>query len=271
MKNRQDNYLAQRDNTVVKANELIQKSRYNLNVQQQKILLYLISQVSPFDTDFQEYEFNIIEFCKVCGIDYRQGKNYQDIKNAIKDIADRSIWITLDTGEETLLRWIEKPYINKKGGLIRIRLDNDMKPYLIELKKNFTKIELVYTLAMKSKYSIRLYEIIKSVHYDEQEEYTRRYKLDDLKKMLGAEHYTIYRDFHARVLKIAVSEINQYTDKEVSYRPITESRSTIGIEFIIKTKDISERILIREKIDKELGTDQISFYDFMNGENVNGK
>ncbi|MDY4786917.1 MAG: RepB family plasmid replication initiator protein, partial [Bacteroidaceae bacterium] len=46
--------------TVVKANDLIQKSRFSLSVQQQKIVLYLISQISQFDTDFKLYEFSIV-------------------------------------------------------------------------------------------------------------------------------------------------------------------------------------------------------------------
>ena len=64
------NYIQMRQNTVVKANELIQKSRFSLSLQQQKIVLYLISQITPFDEDFKLYEFSIIEFCRVSGIDY---------------------------------------------------------------------------------------------------------------------------------------------------------------------------------------------------------
>ena len=63
-----ETYLELRDKTVVKANDLIQKSRFNMTLQQQKMILFLISQVSPFDEDFKVYEFSIQEFCRVCGI-----------------------------------------------------------------------------------------------------------------------------------------------------------------------------------------------------------
>ena len=46
-----------RHKTVVKANDLIQKSRFSLSVQQQKIVLYLISQITQFDTEFKLYDF----------------------------------------------------------------------------------------------------------------------------------------------------------------------------------------------------------------------
>ena len=50
---------------VVKANDLIQKSRFNLSLQQQKIVLYLISQITPYDEEFKLYEFSILDFCRI--------------------------------------------------------------------------------------------------------------------------------------------------------------------------------------------------------------
>lgn len=261
---KESTYLELRNKTVVKANELIQKSRFNLSLQQQKMVLYLISQISPYDEDFKLYEFSIPEFCRVCGIDMTSGKNYQDLKQAIKEIADKSLWINIDEDEETLLRWIEKPYINKKSGVIKIRLDEDMKPFLLQLKQNFTQYELVYTLHFKSKYTIRLYELLKSIHFHELETYTRKYSIDELRRILGAETYTEYRDFKRRVLEPSVKEVNDYSDKAVSYEEIKNGRRVTGVQFTLTTKDVMERLQIRDKIDKELGTDQMSLWDTLN-------
>ena len=266
---KQDNKaLDVRNHTVVKANDLIQKSRFSLSVQQQKIVLYLISQITQFDTDFKLYEFSIIDFCKVCGIDYESGKNYQDIKTAIKEIADKSVWIKLDEDEETLLRWIEKPYINKKSGTIKIRLDEDMKPFLLQLKENFTQYELLWTLHFKSKYSIRLYELIKSIHFRELESYTREYKLDELRRLLDAETYTTYQTFKTRVLIPAVNEINSYSDKNLTYEPIKCGRSVNSIRFTIGTKDTIERVKLQSDIEKEFGLDQMSLWDELEGKGL---
>ena len=64
---------------VNKSNELIQQSRFNLSLQEQRIILYLISHITPYDQDFKLYEFNIQDFCKVCGIDSEGGQSYRDI------------------------------------------------------------------------------------------------------------------------------------------------------------------------------------------------
>ena len=54
---KKETYLELRNKTVVKANDLIQKSRFNMTLQQQKMLLFLISQVTPYDEEFSVCEF----------------------------------------------------------------------------------------------------------------------------------------------------------------------------------------------------------------------
>ena len=107
------------------------------------------------------------------------------------------------------MSWIEKAYIIPESGTIDIRLDSDMKPFLLHLRQNFTSYELIYTLHFRSKYSIRLYELVKSIHYNELNEYKRKYSLDELKRLLDCDTlYTEFKAFRRRVLDIAVNEIN---------------------------------------------------------------
>lgn len=254
-------FLLEASRQVNKSNELIQRSRFNLSLQEQKIILYLISHITPFDQEFKLYEFNILDFCKVCGIDPDGGKNYRDIKAAIKTIADQSVWVQLDEDEETLLRWIEKPYINKNSGTIKIRLDEDMKPYLLNLRKNFTSYELIFTLRFKSKYTIRLYELIKSIHYRQLEEYERIFPLDELKRIMGAETYKTYQTFKTRALKMAVNEINEYSDIALQYIPLKKGKAVQAIKFIIKPKDTDEVLTLRAETEEAFGWTQLSLWD----------
>ena len=257
-----ENYVALREKQVVKANDLIQKSHFSLSLLQQKIVLYLISQIEYTDKEFRLYEFDIREFCKVCGIDFDNGGNYTYLKEQIKEIADKSLWITIED-EETLLRWIEKPYINRKEGIIKIRLDEDMKPFLLQLKANFTQYELIYTLHFKSKYTIRLYELIKSIHYHELETYERTYTVEELQKLLDAEVYKTYQHFREKVIDKAIAEINEYSDKIVSYEPIKVGRRIGKIKLKIASKDTLKMLQIRAEIDREMNFDpnQISLWD----------
>jgi plasmid replication initiation protein len=238
-----------REYQVVKSNDLIQKSRYELSTQEQKIILYLITKIKPDDSTLHLYEFNIKDFCEICGIDETSGKNYSDLKKTIKGLADKSIWITLENGLETVIRWIERPYIDRKSGIVKIKLDELMRPYLLQLKKHFTAYRLYYTLAMKSKYTIRLYEILKS--YESLSEYT--FELDTLKKMLYAEKYEMYKDFRVKVLDIAIKEINDFGDISVIYTITKKGKKVDKIKFKIKQKkDIKERIETFKKIEQNI-------------------
>lgn len=258
-----DKYLVVKDQSVFKSNDLIQKSRFNLSLQEQKILLYLISQITPYDEDFQLYEFSISDFCRICGMSPTAGGNYTELKSAIKSICDKSLWIQLAEGEETLLRWIEKPYINKRSGTIKIRLDKDMKPFLLQLKENFTSYELIFTLKFSSKYSIRLYELICSIHYHDLETYKRNYGLDELRQLLGAENYTTWQALKERVLVPAMNEINKFSDKNLSINPIKKphSRGIIGVELVVSSKDSIQALKLRNEIERDFGYDQLSLWD----------
>ena len=238
-----------RDYKVVKSNDLIQKSRFDLTTQEQKIILYLISKIRPEDTELHEYEFSIVDFCKICGIDYANGKNYGNIKKTIKSLNDKSIWVTLKDGGETTIRWIERPYINKNSGAIKIKLDELMKPYLLQLQERFTQYELLYTLPMKSQYAIRFYELLKSYEWKK----TAEMEIDDLKRMLNAEHYTRFYDFKKKVLEISMKEIADYTDLNVDYTLQKTGKQFTRIIFHISTKrDLSERLLTLQKISQQI-------------------
>ena len=245
----QDN---ERFEMVVKSNDLIQKSRFSLTTNQQKIILYLISKLKYKDTDFTECKVDIKDFCKVCGIDLNNGRRYNELKNSIKQIADKSIWLEKENGDETLVRWIEKPTIHKNDGVITIRLDDDLKPYLLELKEKYTQYELIYTLKMKSKYSIRLYELLKSRQYDKLKEYTVKYSIDELKKLLDAENYKTFKDFRRRVLDKATEEINSYSDIFIDCLCIKQGKAITDIEIHIETKDPIQRLSTAADIERSL-------------------
>ena len=245
MKNKDKNIsefaAPQRYNVVVKANSLIQESRFSLSAQQQKIVLYIISQIEKQDEELKLYSFDIKDFCNVCGIEPK-GDIYALLKRQIKDISDKSVWIKTESGIDTLVRWIEKPYIDKRSGTIQIKLDDDMKPYLLQLKERYTAYELIYTLNFKSKYSIRLYEFLKSIHYKKLAPYSYEISIDRFQALLDSK-YKDFKDFHTRVLKIAQKEINTYSDINLSYEIIKKGRKATDIKLFICSKNSFDRYI----------------------------
>lgn len=84
-----DEIIESREMFVAKSNALIQRSRYSLTLQQQRILLFLISKIKPTDTPEETYTFSIEEFCKVCGITASTGDYYKTIKDDLLYIQQR--------------------------------------------------------------------------------------------------------------------------------------------------------------------------------------
>jgi plasmid replication initiation protein len=242
-----------RDYKVIKANDLIQKSRFNLTTQEQKIILYIISKIKPGDETFSEYVFEISEYCRVCGIDEDAGINYRDIKNSLQKLRDKSVWVEIAEGRETTLAWLSRATVDRGSGSVIVKIDDLMRPYLLFLRNCFTQYELLNIVAMRSKYSVRVYELLKSYEFRKE---PIPFDLEDLKKTLFATQYQRFPDFRRKVLDIAMKEINLLTDIRASYtaKPTPgkgRGITTIVFHVVIK-RNIDDRMTAWGNIEKRL-------------------
>jgi len=239
-----------REYKIVKANELIQRSRFSLTAQEYKIISYLISKIKPNDIEFKHCEFKIGEFCEICGIDQYNGKNFSNIKSAIQKLSDKSLWVKSDDGtKEILFRWIDNAVIDYKSGMVLMIINEFMKPFLLQLKEKFTQYGLYYILPMKSQYSMRLYELLKS------REYIGNWKVElgEIKRRLSAENYNRYPDFRRKAIDTALREINDFSDISVSYTVAKQGNKVTHLVFQIRGKtDILERTRTYARIDDAL-------------------
>ncbi|MCM1224589.1 MAG: replication initiation protein [Lachnospiraceae bacterium] len=239
-----------REYLVVKGNELIQKNRFELSLQEQKTVAFICSMIKPVDAvdkangvPYQlEYEFNIRDYCKVCGIDYDNGKNYADVKAVLKHLRDRSMWLTLEDGSETLVGWLAKVTTNKRSGIAKIKLDEDLVPYLFDLGQKFTQYQLYNILAMKSAFSVRIYELLKSYAFQK----SKTFDIDELKRLLSIDGLITYKNFNnfrTKILERVQTEINEVTDLNISFEPVTKGRKVVKVKFRIEQKNPIERML----------------------------
>lgn len=239
---------------ITKANAMIQKTRYSLSLQEQKIVLFAMSKIQPTDTFLTEYAFSIKEFCDICGI---TATNYDGIKETFLRLKKKAFWLTIDDrGTESGVDWFSTVRINKRSGIVKLKFHEDLHPFLLELTKNFTSFTIYPTLVMKSRYSIRLYELLKS--YSNLSEWV--FDLNNLKRKLDAEKYQRYADFRRYVLDVSQREINQYTELDISYQPIKDnSRQYNKIRFFINTKAPFLALHAEKEVSKELdNVDQLS-------------
>lgn len=200
------------NNLVVKANKLI-TSRYELSLEEQRIILTVVSMLdSRTDKEFESYEIKIKEFAELVGID---NPNYYYIQQITKKLANRVVEIR--EGKKLIqTHWVSSFVYEENKGTVEIRMDNILKPYLLQLKEHFTKYQLTNILQMKSKYGIRIYELMKL------NEYKGEFEIDfeELKYTLYCDSYTHFSNFMRRVVDPAINEINNLTDIFVVYEVV---------------------------------------------------
>lgn len=220
---------------VVKSNVLIQNSKYNLSIVEQKIILRLIQIIKPDDVKFEYYKFSIQEFCEICGISARSGQTYNYIKNTVRALREKSV-IIKEGRNEIICGWINEAAFDNENGAIKILLSEHLKPYLLELQKNYTIYSLCFVLGMRSKYAIRLYELLKSYQYKKIVEMD----VEELKKSLFAENYQRWADFKRYVLDTAVKEINICSDIIVEYSLEKIGKAFKTINFSVRYNNSDE-------------------------------
>ena len=244
---------------IAKANEIVQKARCDLTITELKVLSYVFSMIKPTNTKDTEYIVDIKTYCKIAGIDHTNTGNYALIKSSLKKLRDKSFWITLEDGSETTIGWLAKAKINRGTGKVRVKLDEDLSRYLINLTGNYFQYQFISILPMKNNASILLYELLKSYVYNHS---SIEISMEELRKKLNYEHkYLDYRDFKKRI-DLHVEEINMYTDLEVSYEKETYGRKVVGIIFYLKMKPhysaiktaiMNEMLLDKDNIDGQIG------------------
>ena len=222
---------------VTKSNNLI-TSNYNLSVQEQKIILTLASMVQPEDKEFKPYIFKISEFMKIIGVDTKT--KYSEIPKITKELMQKVFEIK--RGNKLIqLAWLSSVEYEKGTGVVELEFSPKLKPYLLELKGLHTSYKLENILSLKSKYSIRIYEILKSNLFKKHIEI----ELEDLKRMVGANEkaYNTYANFKSKVVFQAKKEIKKLTDLSFEFEEIKTGRKVTSLKFYINTNKTKDKAL----------------------------
>lgn len=215
-------------NFVTKSNRLIE-ANYKLGAIEQKIILCLASNIQPSDSDFKTYTLPIKEFADLIGV--KSQHKYSDLKKITKELMQKVFEVRIDK-KVIQVAWLSYVAYNETEGSIDIRFDPFLRPYLLELKREFTSYKLENVVQLKSTYAIRIYELLKQ--YEKIQERTFLFK--DLRKLLGAEDiYPAYGNFKQRVLMPAQKELKNKTDISFKLEEIKSGRRIIKIKFIIES------------------------------------
>ncbi len=227
-----------KDNKVKKSEALIQ-SRYDLNPLPIKFITAVISALKPSDEVDKRYIFKVRDFIELINEDYSNIYTY--LKEAVKELLQKPIEIKTETGW-IMTNWISSAEYKEGEGTITFLIDPLLRPYLLEAKERFLTYSLHNILFLKSKYSIRIYELLRD-WYNQEHRYQKNtikvekiIELKWLRKTLKLPESYKYNDFKRFVLRKAQRELSEHTDIEFDFDEIKTGRRITHIKFKIFDK-----------------------------------
>ncbi|MGB0847968.1 MAG: replication initiation protein [Thiolinea sp.] len=229
-------------NPLVAQSNKLTEARYTLTVAEQRFILTLISFISPNDEDFKDYEIKISEFQKMLGI--KSNTVYSEIKPVLLKLQSRVIQIP---DEDEMFSWFSYSKYVREKGTIRLRFDKALKPYLIQLKEQFTQYRLFTIAQFQSSYTIRIYMLLKqyeNIGY-------REISLIELRNILEIKNdeYKEFKHFRTRVINQAKKEFekkdkNGHVKSDITFdlETIRAGRKITRLRFNIRKQKYQEQL-----------------------------
>ncbi|MCH8500092.1 MAG: replication initiation protein [Marinobacter sp.] len=210
---------------VAKGNALIEAS-YKLSLNEQRLLLAVIARIDS-RRSMREYKFSVTahEFAETFQIELHTA--YEALQDAAASLFERDIR-TYDGRHRERFRWVDR--ISYVDGESRVELNFTIHvaAYLTQLHKEFTAYGLAQVSNLKSVYSIRVFEMLM--------QYRKtgwlQISLDDFRGRLMLEDaYTRFDNLKARVIKPAVSELEEKSNLNIQWRAVKNGRKIVALRF----------------------------------------
>lgn len=260
------NYSVVEHNSLAQQQYITKRSKGNsLTLAEEKALAYLVSRITPSMETIPPLEFDIKEYCSVCGLN--ADKYYSHLKGILSKLGGRFAWLRDSSGKEYGWPYFEEVMLDQGNGTGHVIINKKLEPYFIRLSGNFLQFSLHNILAMKTVHGIQLYKLLKSLYFKGDD---IEFELELLKGHLDCiEKYPDIKDFKRRVINPALADINKYSDLEVTAEYKKAGRKITHIVFhvfdlsrCLTPAEIEEATQRIRNTERELNRNQMTFPEF---------
>lgn len=223
----------------IRQHNALTNARYDYTELQQDLMFFIISKLRKGDKD-TVYQLDITELSGLTGKRY----NAPYLHKATADMGSRMLEVENDKEYRQIWMFQQIRFL-KEQAIIEFDLTRHVLPYLFDLKNNFTSYGLAAALRLTSKYAKRIYPYC-SQWKDLGE--TKKYDILDFKRMLGiiddkgTDKMPRISDFRTSVLDLAVKQISEHTELNVSYKLEKKGKAFKYIVFTVKPQALAETI-----------------------------
>jgi hypothetical protein len=234
----------------------ITSGRYDFSACQMDILFMLLALLEKGDGPDKVYSIWVKDIEAITGRKW----DYNQLRDATEEMGSRMFVIETEKSLKQL--WMFQHIEYQKGkGYFDVKLSESIRPYLFDLKDNFTVMQLKSALSCSSKYAKRLYALCCQWRRSG----IKNIPIGELKEMLflkdpkgkEKEQFTQVAAFRNKVLEIAKRQINENTDIEFDYEIINGRRPHVkkGLDtvrlFIGRRKAAQMEINFQESLDSQ--------------------
>ena len=262
---------------VIKSNRLI-LARYRMSLVEQKLFAGCLGKLAKINSGVNLSENQsptLVITATTDELKHWIGRSdrgfYTTLKTACTNLITR--YMQVETPDDKSFKFYnivsKAEYVN---GVLTMRLNEDIKDYVIGIQKDYTKYSIGNICSFRSAYSVRIYELLKKHAYLIPEDNTpftlRPWSLDDFKILIGlipidsSNPETIkelskrspdmtkavensrtptyqWSDFKKRVLEPAKKELAEFSDISFDYNPVHsgKGRKVVGLQFTIWRND----------------------------------
>ena len=184
---------------------------------------------------------------------------YAELKKVIRSLQSQVFTINkiVDGQVKSIdINWFYRAEYNQTKNTVSLKFAEDLKPFLLHLKDNFTSYSLENIVKLNSSYSLKLYEILKSKVFKKGK--TFEITLEELNSLF-LNPYVKYNDFKRNILEKCKVELKEKTDISFEYKEIKTGRKVTSIKLFInnnKAKNKAIQELCATKVGKSTNKEE---------------
>lgn len=230
-----------------KANDLVE-AKYKFDIWETRIFSKMLTMIHRDDEDFKEYRIYLRDIVQEFGL-VKTRDAYEWLRAGAKNLMKKTFLIPYEL--DGAKRSFETPVVSSLDSAVaddkKIRQDHlyisisfhpKMKPYLLQLKSQFTIYDVQNIVKLPSTYSIRIYELLKQYEKIGR----RRFPVEELKDILGLEkEYPLYANFKQRVIQKAQKDLEANTDIVFTFAEVKRGRAVTEIVFTIRANPAKKK------------------------------
>ena len=244
-------YIQRKDN--YQPNALTTAKRaYTLS--EQRLFFFIVNQFNHLET--YNPEQNLIFRIPIAEIS--KSVDYKELKNLCKTFKDKGLYQKDENDifqSMTIFPWIE---YDGKSGIIEIMMLSKAIPFFVNLGKEYTRYNVEIMLSLSSKYSQRMFELLRMFQGRKQQEFSLDFL--ELKESFCCEKYT-YKDFRINVLEVAQKELFDKAGISFDFNTGNKQRGIDKIFFkVITWKELSTQE-IKQEIEDYKAAPEVNQYN----------